>query len=166
MRELSDALSAITGSRSNAGVIRDMAGEVVEALAAKQGERAGMPADQLFGPGLALVRRSIAQLDSALSAFGQARAGGKSGSSGSSHASSSAGKESHAESDATHASHTANARYSASTSMHSHGNNSTTHHRTLGVNGHAARVSGVAVQMESNGTADGAQHSMSKMASR
>jgi len=71
VRELSEALATISGSTANASVIRDMAVEVVEQLATKQGERAGMGADTLFGPGLALARRTVSRLDRALAVVGR-----------------------------------------------------------------------------------------------
>lgn len=88
---------------------------MVEGLAAKQGERAGVPADTLFGPGLALARRAVSRLSTVLTTVGptaasmgggsaSAPATGADGKRGfSSSASGGAGEEAHSSGHAAHA---------------------------------------------------------------
>jgi hypothetical protein len=59
LRELADALQAVSDSRMNAAAARGVALEVVEQLAAKQAERAGVPVDTLFGPAMQFARSAL-----------------------------------------------------------------------------------------------------------
>ncbi len=56
VRELSDALSALTGSTVNAEATRQVALDVVDCLAQKQADRAGVPPSTLFGTGFDVLR--------------------------------------------------------------------------------------------------------------
>ncbi len=60
VQELTSALSAVTGSAVSTEAARSVALEVVDGLASRQAQRAGVPAETLFGPLLGVTRALVA----------------------------------------------------------------------------------------------------------
>ncbi|KAF5837147.1 hypothetical protein DUNSADRAFT_4767 [Dunaliella salina] len=62
VQEIGAALNTMAGNRANLEVVQGVVLDIVNTLAKRQEERTGVPADQLFGPGLFIARQAVSRL--------------------------------------------------------------------------------------------------------